>query len=178
MRRRKLLRVVLSPSALARARSPEGVAVRRSAFGGLGVFTTRARRAGETVCWFHGRPRTARDALVGTAERAAQERYQICGGARCLVPLHVGALAPPPLPALLSGCRINEASARPEGDYRANVEVQEDEGSSVAWPVRALRPLVAGEELLLCYGPAYGPRGYQPACERALDQKGTRASLV
>lgn len=171
-------RAVLSPDALARARGAAPsvgsvVAVLPSGFGGLGVFCLRSLQQGELICFFRGAAVRAKDVagLSGT-EQAALGKYLICDSHNewCCSPLLPGGRSPPPLPAALSGCLINEACHRPEGEYRANAAVRDTGQISSApcpwlkrrfldWEVRALRPLVAGEELLICYGEGYSSRG-------------------
>lgn len=151
------------------------VAVRRSGFGGLGVFTLKAAPKGSVVCYFRGAALSERDIeTMSPSEKYHYGRYMICSETgKCCVPLRVGEERPPPsLPPVLSGSLINEACLRPEGDYPANVYVVPSGGVSRApcpwlqrlffdWKVVASRNLVPGEELLLCYGPFYQNRkGY------------------
>lgn len=154
------------------------VTVQPSPFGGLGLFCLKFIRAHNVVCYFRG---AALDQKyineLDSVARIHHGRYMICSDTgMCCVPLRKDTdTHPPRLPDFLSGCLINEACSRPEGEYEANVYVVPTGGISAEvcpwlgrrffdWEVRASRDLVPGEELLLCYGALYSSRhGYQAA---------------
>lgn len=173
----KKLRSVLVPSALraelTAAPTDALVCVRPSSFAGKGVFSLRGAQSGELLCHFRGtiKSPSAIAAIKNKTLREQSSRYMMCtNDGTCSVPLNRKG-SPANYPAAHSGHLINEASLRPEGSYPANVYVsldgQKTNGNIIFWPVLALRKIVPGEELLLCYGSSYGSRqGYvvDPAC--------------
>lgn len=166
----KRLRMVLTPSALAKEIAKgyprDLVCVRKSLLSGKGVFSLYGALPGDVLCSFRGRILSAADAsnISDTAMQKKVTQYMMCNDDLCAVPLNSkGQLAT--YETQDNGHLINEACHHPEGRYPANVYVDTDGGyrkdNDILWNVIAMRKIVPGEELLLCYGPFYEARdGY------------------
>ena len=170
------------------ARGNDRVVVAASFFRGHGLFAKRRFDVGEELCRFRGLAARMSELERGDKDvlRRAYE-YSFCDPDvdLCAVPLR--ALKElRPLPPSISGCLANEATAvEGVGDFAANAVVDFSDrnafepsehacpyllGPYLEWPLRALRRVYPGEELLICYGSAYSARaGYAPAsaCGRA-----------
>ena len=140
---------------------------------GWGLFACRDYAKAETVCYFHGRHIKAfelEQIKHVIQQRCAQYMMALDESNLCVPVRKDGSV--PMFPPSYSGCLVNEASDKKIPNVMTIIPAS-DNGLSKGcpifgkntrvydWPMVALQHIPAGNELLTCYGNAYGPRKYK-----------------